>query len=259
VATVIAQALSAVVSIVYMFKKYPFLRFAKGEFRFHRDQAAQALRLSIPTTLQQCIISSGHIAIQRIVNDFGITAAFTAGMRVENFILIPIFAFNVGLATFTGQNVGAGKLDRVRTGLKVTQVMGCIVCAAVAVLAYTAAFPLVGLFGVEGETQALGVQYIHFIAPWLLVFCVYIITNGVLQGAGDVMFTAANTISSLLIRCIAAYLLAYFTPVAGTAAWVSLPIGWVWSLGLALSRYKWGPWRQKAVATAADAPATEED
>jgi putative MATE family efflux protein len=258
VATVIAQALSAVVSIVYMFKKYPFLRFAKGEFRFHRDQAAQALRLSIPTTLQQCIISSGHIAIQRIVNDFGITAAFTAGMRVENFILIPIFAFNVGLATFTGQNVGAGKLDRVRTGLKVTQVMGCIVCAAVAVLAYTAAFPLVGLFGVEGETQALGVQYIHFIAPWLLVFCVYIITNGVLQGAGDVMFTAANTISSLLIRCIGAYLLAYFTPVAGTAAWVSLPIGWVWSLALALSRYKWGPWRQKAVTTAADAPAVEE-
>jgi Na+-driven multidrug efflux pump len=176
-------------------------------------------------------------------------------MRVEHFILIPIFSFNVGLATFTGQNVGAGKLDRVRTGLKVTQIMGCIVCAAVAVLAYLAAFPLVGMFGVEGETQALGVQYIHFIAPWLLVFCVYIITNGVLQGAGDVMFTAANTISSLLIRCVGAYFLAYFTPVAGTAAWVSLPIGWVWSLVLALCRYKWGPWRKKAVTTAQPAGA----
>lgn len=259
IATVIAQALSAVVSVVYMFKKYPILRFAKGEFQFHRDQAALALRLSIPTTLQQCIISSGHIAIQRIVNDFGITAAFTAGARVENFVMIPIFSFNVGLATFTGQNVGAGKLERVQKGFRVTQVMGVVVCAAVAVLAYAAAYPLVGLFGVEGATQALSVQYVRFISPWFLVFCVYIITNGVLQGSGDVVFTAINTISNLIIRCVAAYLLAYLTPVAGTAAWVSLPIGWVYSLVLSLARYKWGPWRKKAVVTAEGPDALEEE
>ena len=259
IATVIAQALSAVVSVIYMFKRYPILRFAKGEFRFHRKQAAQALRLSIPTTLQQCIVSSGHIAIQRIVNDFGLTAAFTAGMRMENFIMIPIFSFNVGIATFTGQNVGAGRLDRVRRGFRATQIMGLAVCAVVGVLAFTLASPLVGLFGVEGSTQAIAAEYLRFIAPCLLIFCFYIITNGVLQGSGDVIFTAVNTVSNLAIRCAAAYLLAYLTPLEGRAAWVSLPISWTYALVLSLVRYKRGKWRKKAVATSSGPELPQEE
>jgi len=251
VATVIAQALSAVVSIVYMFKKYPMLRFARGEFKFHRAQGATALRLGIPTTLQQCVISSGHIAIQRVVNDFGITAAFTAGMRMESFIMIPIFSFNVGLATFTGQNIGAGKLDRVKRGFRATEAMGLAVCAVVAVLAYVFAASLTGLFGVEGETLATSVAYLRFVAPWFMVFCAFIIINGVLQGAGDVVFVAAITISSLVVRCVSAYVMAYLTPIGGAAAWISLPFGWVYSLVLVAWRYRWGPWQSKALATAA--------
>ncbi len=259
VATVIAQALSAVVSVIYMFKKHAILRFGKGEFRFHKDKGLLALKLGIPTTLQQCVISSGHIAIQRIVNDFAITAGYTAAMRVENFVMIPIFSFNVGLATFTGQNVGAGRLDRVSKGFKVTQGMGLAVCAVVAVAAYFFAAPLVGLFGVEGASMATGVSYIRFVSPWFLVFCVYIIANGVLQGSGDVVFTAVNTISSLVLRCVGAYLLAYLTPLGGAAAWMSLPIGWVYSVFLSLGRYKWGPWRKKAVVSAsADLEPAEE-
>ena len=254
IATVIAQALSAVISVIYMFKKYPILRFGKGEFRFHRTQAALALRLSIPTTLQQCIVSSGHIAIQRIVNDFGLTAAFTAGMRMENFIMIPVFSFNVGMATFTGQNVGAGRLDRVRRGFRATELMGLAVCAVVGLVAFVGADPLVGLFGVEGTTQATAAEYLRFIAPCLLLFCFYIITNGVLQGSGDVVFTAVNTVSNLAIRCAAAYLLAYLTPLEGRAAWVSLPISWAYALVLSLVRYRGGKWKSKAVATTAGGP-----
>jgi len=259
VATVIAQALSAVVSIIYMFKKYPMLRFTRREFRFHRDQGAMALRLGIPTTLQQCVISSGHIAIQRVVNDFGITAAFTAGMRMESFIMIPIFSFNVGLSTFTGQNVGAGKMDRVKKGYRATEVMGLIICATVAVLAWVFAAPLTGLFGVEGATQAISVQYLRFVAPWFLVFCLFIITNGVLQGAGDVFFVAGVTISSLAVRCVAAYLMAYLTPIGGAAAWMSLPFGWVYSTILCTCRYLFGPWQKKALTAAPDAGPDKED
>jgi len=254
IATVIAQALSAVVSIIYMFKKYPMLRFAKGEFIFHKDQGAMALRLGVPTTLQQCVISSGHIAIQRVVNDFNITAAFTAAMRMESFIMIPIFSFNVGLSTFTGQNVGAGKMDRVKRGFWATEAMGMAICAVIAVVAYVFAGALTGLFGVEGETLAISVSYLRFVAPWFLVFCAFIIVNGVLQGAGDVVFVAAVTISSLVVRCVCAYSMAYLTPIGGAASWMSLPIGWVYSLALAVWRFRWGPWQQKALATADQGP-----
>ena len=252
VATVISQALSAVVSLLYMFRKYPLLRFAKGEFRFHRDKGALALKLGIPTTVQQCVISSGHIAIQRLVNDFDLTAAFTAGARVENFVMIPIFAFNIGLSTFTGQNIGAGQPERVRRGLRATMVMSLSVCAAVSALTYVFAGPLVGLFGVEGATRLVAMDYIRFIAPWFLLFCVFITFSGVLQGAGDVVFTAMNTIGNLLVRCVSAYCIGYFTPIGGAAAWVSLPFGWVFGLTASACRYRFGPWRKKAVVTAAE-------
>lgn len=258
VATVIAQAVSAVVSVVYMFKKYPVLRFGKGEFRFHRDKGLLALRLGIPTTLQQCIVSMGNMAVQRLINDFGLTAGVTAGLRVENFVSTLPLSFNVAMSTFTGQNVGAGRLDRVRRGLKVTWAMGLGACAAVGLLVYAFAAPLASLFGVEGDSLATAVAYIRVLAPSMLVFGIYYITTGVLQGSGDVTFVAINSLVSLTIRCVVAYTLAYLTGVGGAAVWISPAVGWTIVMFLALARYKWGPWRKKAITTAKDDPGEEE-
>lgn len=251
IATVISQAMSAAVSLLYMFRKYSILRFAKGEFRYHKDMGMLALKLGIPTTLQQCVISMGHIAIQRLVNTFDITAAYAAGMRIESFSLIPIFGFNMGLATFTGQNIGAQKLDRVSHGLKATFFMSGVCCAVLSAATYLGAPLLLKMFNLSGSNLTYGLEYLHFTAPAYLIFCIYITLNGVLQGSGDVVFTACNTISSLIIRTVSAYLLAYFTPVAYAAAWVSLPIGWIYSLILAAIRYKMGAWRAKSVVKAA--------
>lgn len=254
VATVISQALSAGVSLFYMFKKYPILRFARGEFKFHKDMGLLALKLGIPTTLQQCVISFGHIAIQRLVNTFDITAAYTAGMRIESFVLIPIFGFNVGLATFTGQNIGAGRLDRVSRGLRDTMLMSALSCVALAVFTYTAAPLLLGLFNLSGGNLDCGLEYLHFTAPMYLFFCIYITLNGVLQGSGDVIFTAVNTLTSLLLRCVAAYALAYLTPAGYAAAWISLPVGWIYSLLLSGIRYKMGAWQSKSVVRLKEDP-----
>ena len=83
VATVISQILSAVVSVAYLFRAYPNLRFRKGEFRFHRETAGLILKMGIPSTIQQCVVSFNHMAIQRVVNAFDITAGYTAAMRIE--------------------------------------------------------------------------------------------------------------------------------------------------------------------------------
>ena len=249
-ATVIAQLISAAVSVAYMFKKYPMLRFKRSEFRFHKSKAALALRLGIPNTMQQCIVSMGNIAVQRVINDFGITAGCTAALRVENFVSTVPLAFNTAMSTFTGQNVGAGRLDRVRRGLHATWGMGLSVCAVIAVLTYLFASPLTGLFGVEGAALDTAVKYIHVLSPSLLMFAMYFITTGVLHGSGDVTFTAVNSLISLGIRCAAAYSLAYLTAVGGAAVWYSPVIGWTVVTGLALARYKWGPWRTKAITTA---------
>lgn len=94
VATVISQILSAAVSVVYLFQRYPALRFQKGELRFDREKGILVLKMGIPSTLQQCVVSMGHMAIQRVINHFDITAGYTAATRIESFILIPIHGFS---------------------------------------------------------------------------------------------------------------------------------------------------------------------
>lgn len=246
-ATIIAQALSAVVSFIYMFRRYELLRFSRREFRYHRDMGRTALRLAVPTTLQQCVISCGHIAVQRVVNKFYITAAIAAASRVENFILIPIFSLNAGLATFSGQNLGAGKPERVRRGLHGGWVMGAVTSAALGTVVFFFGGQLSQLFGLEGASVAIAQRYLRFMGPCFEIFSLMILTSGVLQGAGDVLYTAFATIANLLLRVALTYALAYGTGLGMAAIWVSMPIGWLFALGLTLGRYKWGPWHKKAI------------
>lgn len=249
IATVIAQALSAVISILYMFKKYEMLRFSRAEFRFHKDMGVLALRLAVPTMLQQLVISCGNLAIQRMVNHFGrdTMAAFTAGLRVEQFAFIPVFGFNIGMATFTGQNMGARRPDRVSRGLKRTVAMSLATCGGISLVLYIFAGPLVGLFGVTGTAMTQGIEYLRFLAPFLLIFCTNMSFSGLLQGAGDVIFTAGNTFLNLGIRVTAAYIMGFLTPIGYSCIWYSLPFGWTVGFFMMLFRYKFGPWRKKAI------------
>lgn len=250
VATVVSQILSAVVMMVYMFRAHNVLRFQPGEFRFDGETAGLILKMGIPSTIQQCVVSFNHMAIQRVVNAFDITAGYTAAMRIENFIYIPSQSFFLGMATFTGQNLGAKRLDRVRRGLHGTLIMGTITVVIISSLVLLLAPQLIGLFGVVGASKAVGVTYLHYVALGFILFCWYFCFNGVLQGSGDVMFTLFNTVSSLVIRTVVTYILAFLTPVGYVAIWWSLLVSWVYNVGLAYLRYRFGPWKRKGVVAA---------
>ena len=246
-ATVLSQLVSALVSLLYMFRRYPDLRFAKGEFRFDREKGRLILKMGIPSTLQQCVASLGHVAIQRVINAFDITAGYTAAMRIESFLLIPIQGFFMGMATFTGQNLGAGKLERIYRALRRTLVMSLIVIGCVIAVIYPLAPQLVTLFGVTGPSAAIAVTYLRFIVFAFLVFCVYFCVNGVLQGSGDVSFCAFNTFSGLAMKVIFVYIAAFLTPIGMRAIWWGSLASWAYSLILAVLRYRFGPWRSKAI------------
>ncbi len=250
VATTLAQMVSAVVAVVYMFRKYPVLRFSKGEFRFHKDKALLALRLGIPHTIQMVVVSASGMAVQRVVNDFELTAGYTAAMRVENFVATLPLSANVAMVTFTGQNIGAGKLDRVKRGLHAMWLMSAGISALAAVLISLFAVPLSGLFGVEGDALWVSVEYIRVVSPAMVAFALYMVTTGLLQGAGDAIFAATNSLICTGLRCVAAYVMAYLTPIGGAGIWYSPIVGWCVAFLLALCRYHWGPWRNKALTTA---------
>ena len=249
IATVISQLCAAAVSLWYMFKKYPIFRFGKGEFAFHRDKGRLCLKLGIPTTVQQSIVSFGHVFIQRLVNSFGpaAMAAFSVGGRIENYMFITASGFNIGMSNFSAQNVGAGKFDRVRRGCRVTLGMTFGVAVFIQALLYIFAKTVSGFFGVSGEALELAVANVRFMSCVFWFFSLYMVFAGLLQGAGDVIVTTVCSLTALTVRVAAAYALVYFFSYGIAAAWVTMPIGWLFSFAISSGRYFSGRWKMKGI------------
>ena len=246
-ATVISQLGSAAVSVIYMFKKYEVFRFGKGEITFRRDKCLLCLKLGIPNTIQQSIVSFGNVFIQRLVNSFGeaAMAAFTVGVRMEGYLFVPAVGLSVGVCNFTAQNVGAGDFGRVKRGCRASVVIVLIIAFTLEILSYVFASSIASLFGVSGEAYQLSIRYVRFLAYFFWLFAVYICFSGLLQGAGDVMYAMLGSLISLAIRVIAAYFMVYALGIDFSAVWKAMPIGWIFCLAMVLWRYFSGRWREK--------------
>jgi len=249
IATVLSQIVCVIVCFVYMLAKYPMFRFGKGEFRFAPDLGRLCLKLGAPMTLQQAIVSCGNVAMQRLVNSFGevTMAAFTCGLRIENYCMIPAMGFNSAMSMFTGQNIGAGKPERIERGWRSAVKMAMLVTFVIATVLFAGAYPLSALFGVDGEAQLQAVDYIRFVSYMMLIFSVYLTTNGVVQGSGDALYASVCSFSTLGIRVALAYTLVFFFDFDYHVLWRCIPIGWLFAMILALHYFLTGRWRNKSV------------
>ena len=248
-ATVIAQAVSAITAGIYLFRKVELARFRKGQFRFHKEMFTMSLRLGVPTSIQQCSVGLGMVLMQRLINSFGVDtiSAITAAMKLESFAMVPIMMFYMGLSNFTGQNMGAGKMDRIKRGYHQTMVMAMITCAGIILLLIFAGPYAIGLFHMNEAATAIGSEYLRTLAWFFLIFCVMYITNGVLQGSGDVAYPTAGSMTSLIVRVIVANIMATFPAIGYRSIFYSIPIGWVCGTAIVFIRYLTGKWKTKGV------------
>ena len=248
-ATVIAQAVSAITAGIYLFRKVELARFQRGQFRFHKEMFTMSLRLGVPTSIQQCSVGLGMVLMQRLINSFGVDtiSAITAAMKLESFAMVPIMMFYMGLSNFTGQNMGAGKLDRIKRGYHQTMVMAMITCAGIILLLIFAGPYAIGLFHMNEAATAIGSEYLRTLAWFFLIFCVMYITNGVLQGSGDVAYPTAGSMTSLIVRVIVANIMAAFPAIGYRSIFYSIPIGWVCGTAIVFIRYLTGKWKTKGV------------
>lgn len=124
-ATVIAQGISAVLCFIYIVKKFPILHLKKENFRFSLPACGKLMALGVPMALQFSITAIGTIIVQGAVNVYGedYMAGFSAAAKIQNVICTVFVAFGATIATYVGQNWGAGKVDRVRQGVRCTQIM----------------------------------------------------------------------------------------------------------------------------------------
>lgn len=259
-ATVIAQAVSAITAGIYLFRKVELARFHKGQFRFHKEMFTMSLRLGVPTSIQQCSVGLGMVLMQRLINSFGVDtiSAITAAMKLESFAMVPIMMFYMGLSNFTGQNMGAGKMDRIKHGYHQTMVMAMITCAGIILLLIFAGPYAIGLFHMNEAATAIGSEYLRTLAWFFLIFCVMYITNGVLQGSGDVAYPTAGSMTSLIVRVIVANIMATFPAIGYRSIFYSIPIGWVCGTAIVFIRYLTGKWKTKGVVRSNAQNAKEE-
>jgi putative MATE family efflux protein len=258
IATVLAQIVCAGISYIYLRR-----RFKLDETGRHFDpvMCRHILRLGIPSAVQQTIVSFGNTAMQRLVNGFGESAiaAYTAGSRINMLMFVPIFGFQAGLASFTGQNIGAGKLDRVKSGFRATLFMAMAVSVAACTVTYIFAPDIVTIFALQGDSLALGIQQVRFFTVVFCAFTYYMVVGAVLQGAGDVVVQSIATLSALGIRVALGYIGVHFGILGYEAAWVTNPIGWIAAIVITTIRYTSGKWKSKAVVKLADAAPAQAD
>ena len=248
-ATLIAQGISAVLSFSIFLrelKTYP----GKLEGRFFDLRELQNMgRVALPSILQQSTVSIGMMLVQSVVNSFGsqMLAGYSAAMRIESICIVPMSAMGNAISSYTAQNIGAGKEDRVKSGYRVSYGIIFAIAAAICLVVQLLARPLISLF-LEAPSAAAfdtGIACVRFMGWFYVLIGLKMISDGVLRGAGDMtMFTVANLVN-LGLRVILAVTLA---PRFGIQfVWMAVPAGWLINYLISFFEYRTGKWK-KALA-----------
>ena len=229
-ATVIAQAISAFCCFIYIVKKYPILHLRKEDFRYSWNSVKKLLGLGIPMALQFSITAIGTIIVQGAVNVYGETymAGFSAAGKLQNILATVFVAFGATVATYVGQNRGAGRIDRVREGVRCTQymILAWSVIAMILMFFFGKYMTCIFVNSSETDVLAVSVEYFHTVF-WCYPFLgsIFLYRN-TLQGMGYGLVPMMGGIFELAARTIIVLLVAGRTSFRGVcladpAAWIA--------------------------------------
>ena len=229
-ATVIAQAISAFCCFIYIVKKYPILHLKKEDFRYSWNSVKKLLGLGIPMALQFSITAIGTIIVQGAVNVYGETymAGFSAAGKLQNILGTVFVAFGATVATYVGQNRGAGRIDRVREGVRCTQymILAWSVIAMILMFFFGKYMTCIFVNSSETDVLAVSVEYFHTVF-WCYPFLgsIFLYRN-TLQGMGYGLVPMIGGIFELAARTIIVLLVAGHTSFRGVcladpAAWIA--------------------------------------
>ncbi|ADU28252.1 MATE family efflux transporter [Ethanoligenens harbinense] len=237
-ATVLAQLSSCAGCLVYIVKRFPILRPRAGDWQPTRADLAAHLRVGLPMGFQNSIIAFGVLIIQFVLNGLGTTAvaAYSAAQKLDVVCMQPMIALGIAMATYAAQNYGAGKLERIRTGLRQCCVLSLSTSAAIGLAAILFGKQIVWLF-VGNAPAVIHLAQIYFNCNCSLYFLLAALfaVRYTLQGVGKSFVPTAAGIMELGMRAVAAGVLARFLGFAGVS--LSNPLAWVGSLSILIPSY----------------------
>lgn len=251
-ATAISQLLAAVLAIRNISKLLRSFEHDKGDPLFDGRLLKTMLRFALPSALQQSIVSVGSVIVQATINSFGaaVIAGSAAAAKVVNLATAVPINYSNAYSAYVGQNIGAGKEERIRPGL-LSSIISCSVLSLV-LTALFEIFPerIIGVFIDEAETDieyvlSIGVSYIRVVGAFLIVFSVFMLVKATFKGSGDMSWFIITTLLSFFIRL---FLTVGFAHIAGVGIiWWAFCAGWTIALLVAVARYLQGGWRKKSI------------
>lgn len=249
-ATVIAQLVAAVGAFTYALCRIPYFRIRKENRMVRADIMEKCFRLGLPIALQNALIAFSCIFLQRIVNGFGesVVAANTALGRIEQLVQQPYNSLGAALTSYTGQNVGAGKIDRVKQGYKAG--FRCVVVFSIMMLIPCQLFgpQIVGVFVTDPEVIAIGAKGLSITSLFYFFLGMIYVARSVLNGAGDAAFAMINGLMEVAGRVGFALPL---TRLPFIGVWgIFLTTGLTWALTgvVSMARYHKGKWAFKGIS-----------
>ena len=248
IATITAQAFSWLFGVFYINKKYPELHMNPVSFKFNKERFKKIMRLGVPSGIQQMLFSVGVMMMQSLVNSYGsdFMAGFNAGNKIDTFAFMPIQSLSSAITTYVGQNIGAGKIDRVRNGTRVTIGVGIAFSIFAAAVLIPAGPICLRLFTSDTAVIDAGMAYLYRIMPFYSLLAIMFTLNGVMRGAGAVLIPTVSSILSLwLARVPSAYILAHFF--GGENMYFCYLFGWAVGVIIILPYYFSGRWKNKSV------------
>ena len=258
-ATILAQSISAALCFVKLLFMRDVFDLTPAMLRLRRRSAMRIIRVGVPSGITQAIMSVAMLVVQSLTNSMGemVITANVMIMRVDGFAMMPNFSFGQALSVYAGQNVGAGRLDRVAQGRKQGMVMSvgfsCVVTLAILVFGRY----LFSVFSDTVELIALANRMMSIMAAGYIAMAVTQVLGGVMRGAGDTMTPMwISMITTVVMRVPLAYMFAYFSH---SDIWphgrpeslsFSLLISWLAGAVISYAAYRHGKWRRIAMTAA---------
>lgn len=230
-ATVLSQAVSGILCLILIIKKFDILHLAHDDWRLDWRYSKYLLIMGLPMGLQYSITAIGSVILQASVNTLGSTAvaSMTAGSRISMFVVCPFDALGSTMATFGGQNVGAGRLDRLGRGLRSAVILGAVYSALILVVLIFFGRGLILLFVSANEAAVIAQakQFLVTNAAFYLMLALVNIVRFLIQGMGFSGFAVFAGVFEMVARALVGLV---FVPIFGfTAACFASPLAWVFA------------------------------
>ena len=250
-ATFAAQGVSSIASFIILNRRIAGFQTGSTQL-FSWQMLGKISTVAIPSILQQSFVSVGNLFIQGIINSYGTAAmaGYSAAIKLNTFVVTSVSTMSGGMANFTAQNIGAGKLDRVVSGFRTSLVMSACVCLPITALYLLFGGQLVGMFMDSHDGNAVGIGYgfLLIVSPFYFAVTAKLNCDAVLKGAGAMIYFVITTFTDLILRVVLAFIFSGPLGMGLDGVWWSWPIGWCTSAVLSVIFYFFGGWKKHAHA-----------